>query len=153
MTALPVSSARIVLEVWGDPRPKGSKSAVVRGGRAVVIESKSGEGRRMQAQWAADVRNAAQRWRDQNVGALLDVPLAMTITFYLARPQSTPKRVVHPTKKPDWDKLSRLVCDALKGVIYVDDARIVRCCVEKRFAVERPPGCIVTLETIELPTT
>lgn len=142
----------VTLEVIGEPRPKGSKTAVIvktaSGPRAVVIESKTKEGRRMQTQWINDVRSSAQQWRDANPGEPFDVPLAMTIVFYLQRPKTAPRRVIWPAKKPDWDKLSRLVCDALKGVVYRDDALICRCSVEKQFAVDRPAGCTITVEVL-----
>lgn len=36
-----------------------------------------------------------------------------------------------PGKKPDWDNLGKAVSDALNGVVYVDDAQVVRASVEK----------------------
>lgn len=143
-----VDDAPIVLRVLGEPRPKGSKTAIVRNGRAHLVESKSTEGRRRQSQWADDIRRAAQDWRNRHPGELLDEALAVSIIFYLPRPKSTPRRVKFPTKKPDHDKLCRLVCDVLKGVIYRDDSLIVRSAVEKQFADERTPGCLIMIERL-----
>lgn len=154
--AAPPQVEPVVLEVIGQPRPKGSKSGVaigrngrpVPGARVVLIESTSAEGRRMQAQWVADVRAQARAWRDQHPGEPLDVPIAVTLTFYLERPRSAPRRVLWPAKRPDWDKLARLVCDALTGVVYRDDALICRATVEKVFAADRPAGCSITVEVL-----
>lgn len=38
-----------------------------------------------------------------------------------------------PGKKPDWDNLGKAVSDALNGVVYVDDAQVVRASVEKAY--------------------
>lgn len=38
---------------------------------------------------------------------------------------------IAPTAKPDWDNLGKAVSDALNGVVYVDDAQVVRASVEK----------------------
>lgn len=65
-----------------------------------------------------------------------DVPVSMALTFYLPRPPSHYRsgRNAHllradaprfATGKPDWDNLSKLVCDALIGLLYHDDAQIV----------------------------
>ncbi len=57
---------------------------------------------------------------------LAEVPLAMGLTFHLPRPQSLPKRITEHTKRPDLDNLIKAIKDALRGVIYHDDAQIVR---------------------------
>ena len=57
---------------------------------------------------------------------LAEVPLAMDLTFHLPRPQSLPKRITEHTKRPDLDNLVKAIKDALRGVIYHDDAQIVR---------------------------
>lgn len=145
---LPITAPFLQLEVYGEPRPKGSKSAVVIAGRARVIESKSANGRRMQESWKDAVRVAATEWRNANPGPVLTVPLAVTFAFWLPRPASAPKRVTLPAKKPDYDKLARLVGDVLKGIVYADDALIVDAHITKRFAAGRPPGCTITVEVL-----
>ena len=48
---------------------------------------------------------------------------------------------IHPTGKPDWDNLGKIVSDALSGVAYVDDAQVVRASVEKAYGAN--PGVYV----------
>jgi len=43
---------------------------------------------------------------------------------------------VCPTTKPDNDNVSKSVCDAMTGIVYVDDAQICRLLVVKRYAEE-----------------
>jgi len=53
--------------------------------------------------------------------------------FYLPRPKSMARKVVQHTKRPDLDKLVRAANDAVKGIIYTDDARVCRLTAEKRY--------------------
>ena len=38
-----------------------------------------------------------------------------------------------PTKKPDLDNIAKVICDALNGVAYHDDAQVVELYAEKRW--------------------
>ena len=39
-----------------------------------------------------------------------------------------------PCKKPDWDNVAKSVCDAMNGIICVDDSQIVECHVCKVYS-------------------
>lgn len=60
--------------------------------------------------------------------------------FPIAQSDSKPKRrrkladLLKPTKKPDWDNIGKIVCDALNGVAYHDDSQITYSVVKKRYA-------------------
>lgn len=41
-----------------------------------------------------------------------------------------------PLKKPDWDNVAKSICDAMNGVIYVDDTQIVEAHVTKQYAAQ-----------------
>lgn len=47
-----------------------------------------------------------------------------------------------PTKRPDFDNIGKIICDALNGIAYHDDAQIVAAQVVKKYT-ERP--CVVVL--------
>ena len=55
-----------------------------------------------------------------------------------------------PTKKPDADNIAKVICDALNGVAYGDDAQICKLCVSKRYqAVEgSTPYTVVEVEKV-----
>lgn len=60
---------------------------------------------------------------------LLEGPLAVELVFILPRPKGkTTKRGPNPMlwapRKPDWENLGKSTCDALNGVLWVDDAQI-----------------------------
>jgi Holliday junction resolvase RusA-like endonuclease len=54
------------------------------------------------------------------------VPVHITIRTARPLPKSRPKSVESEpdTYKPDWDNLGKLVCDALNGVAWHDDAQV-----------------------------
>lgn len=77
------------------------------------------------------------------------------LTFYLPIPKSwslkqkedamTGKR--GHTKKPDWDNLAKAVTDAMNGIVYHDDAQIVRASVFKQYGDD--PRVEICVESID----
>jgi Holliday junction resolvase RusA-like endonuclease len=65
-------------------------------------------------------------------GKLLAGPLRLVVTAFMPVPASWSRKkrdaalagVVRPTVKPDWDNLGKMT-DALKGVVWTDDAQVV----------------------------
>ena len=74
-----------------------------------------------------------------------DAALGMLVTAYKPIPKSTSKKkrvlmlgdIIRPTKKPDWDNVGKIVCDALNKIAFCDDTQIVDGRVVKRYA-EQP---------------
>jgi crossover junction endodeoxyribonuclease RusA len=130
------------LVVLGLPVPQGSKSAHPfrrKDGSLGVAVHEGGKAARLK-DWRRAIADAARAWMAENgLESPADGPLALVATFYLPRPSSAPKRLVYPAKKPDCSKLIRAVEDAMTGIVYTDDARIVDLRVYKRFAVDSPP--------------
>src|SRR4051812_4223941 len=112
--------------VPGIPRPQGSKDQWVdkNTGKAVMKEAAKGLHK-----WRRDVAMIAKT----KARAVMIGPVHLTLTFVLERPR-TSKNVL-PTVKPDLDKLTRAIGDALKGIAYVDDAQITRQSVAKRYGI------------------
>lgn len=124
----------ITITVHGTPAPQGSKSFKGRGtnGKGVMVESS----KRVKP-WRQDVKHAALEIVDSMPGwAPLNGPLAVSMVFTLVRPKghwrtgrnagllrdSAPAR---PAGLPDLSKLVRSTEDALTGVIWSDDSRVV----------------------------
>lgn len=144
MTTGLVDAESITLEVHGTPAPQGSKTAFVRNGRAIVTEGK-GAGRQKHAAWRQAVATAARDWQDTHRRPLLDEPVQIEIEFWLPKPKSKPAWKRWPDVKPDLDKLVRSVFDSLEGLILAGDSRVVDVHAVKRYAVERAPGCQITI--------
>lgn len=77
--------------------------------------------------------------------SLITGPVAVTIRVYKNPPASWSKvktaaalaGMTYPTTKPDIDNLAKGICDGCKGIIWRDDAQIVRLLVEKHYAQEQ----------------
>jgi Holliday junction resolvase RusA-like endonuclease len=99
--------------VEGTPIPQGSKTAMVVNGRAVMFE--------------ANKKHKA--WRDHvkaTVGSLETPstnPVRVELMFTFERPKSVKRE--HMSVKPDIDKLSRSVLDAITGGIVKDDSQVI----------------------------
>ncbi len=132
--------------VQGKPRPRGSKTAmpvyrgtkkdrqpVIKDGRIVMryVDAAKGSG-----DWMAAIAKEAEQFRCE---PLWDCAITMHCVFCYPRlpthlstakkatpGQLRPSAPMFKVTMPDVLKLGRAVEDALKGVIYVDDARIVK---------------------------
>lgn len=93
--------------------------------------------------WEKAVRAAAHQAAAGR--APFDGPVELTAIFSFLRPKSVSekKRPEH-TVKPDLDKLLRGILDPLSGVVYVDDAQIIRVQVGKQYA--EVPGVEITIQ-------
>ena len=62
---------------------------------------------------------------------LLDGPLSLRVEFYLLQPKSVRRQ--YPAVKPDLSNLLKAVEDALNGLLWTDDSRIVELVVHKHY--------------------
>lgn len=139
-------SGMIEVRVYGVPAPQGSKTAFVRGGRAVVVDGSSSSGRQKLSSWRTEV---ARECYNERPPEPLSGPLGADIVFFMPKPKSAPKGKVWCDKKPDIDKLVRATFDAMTGVLYNDDAQIVVLSSRKSYASpEEPPGAHVRIYPI-----
>jgi crossover junction endodeoxyribonuclease RusA len=139
----------IVFHVYGIPQTKGSaKGFVGRSKRTGKLRAFITNDNTKNAGWAATVSGEAQRARvSSGLSAPVSGPVWLMLHFHVCRPKSLPKRILHATKKPDLDKMIRSVKDALKGVLYMDDAQVVDLVAQKRYS--ESPGVEITFR--ELP--
>ena len=134
----------VEVEFWvpGVPKPQGSKRAIPRGGKIMLVES-AGDALK---DWRANVSHSAalaMRGRD-----LLRGPLSVMLTLYLPRPKSA-GRGTWPAKRPDIDKLARGCLDAMTGIAFADDAQIVTLTARKLY--ERGGGTGARISIVDEP--
>lgn len=75
----------------------------------------------------------------------LDIPLQVDIWIYADRPQNP----ANPYPSPDWDNYAKAVCDAMNGIVYVDDKQIVDGRCVKQWS-EPGEGGYIIVEIVEL---
>lgn len=72
--------------------------------------------------------------------------IEMRIDAFYSIPKNTPKYkvdlmkadIVRPTKKPDCDNISKVICDAMSKMIMPDDAQITDLLVSKHYTATEP---------------
>jgi Holliday junction resolvase RusA-like endonuclease len=128
----------LLIEVFGEPASQGSHSVI--NGRIVQVNSGKHKKWRNAVSFAA-LDLVGQDWE------LLDEAVELVILFYLPRPKTVQDRKF-PTVTPDVDKLARAVLDSLSGVVYTDDARVVRLTAYKLYADHRGSGALIRVNTL-----
>ena len=143
MTAARVPEITPVADGWlldlfvpGKPAAQGSKRHV--GGGRLVEQSKAVAPWRTLVAW-----HAAQAYS----GAPVEGPIRVVLHFVMPRPSGTPKRSTPPAiKRPDADKMTRAIFDALSGVIWRDDSQVVELHAFKRLAgLDEQPGASIRI--------
>jgi Holliday junction resolvase RusA-like endonuclease len=143
----PGSTRALVFFAAGAAKPKGShKPWVYRGKDGKHRASQAGDSPEEKG-WRATVAAAAvAAMRSAGLRPLegcVDLELAFIIgprpKDHFLRGQVRASAPPRPGKKPDYDKLARSVGDALNGIVYVDDAQVVRATVEKLYTSEAQP--------------
>jgi crossover junction endodeoxyribonuclease RusA len=135
------------LFVPGKPAPQGSAKGFVnpKTGRAIIVKDNAAK----QNTWRGDIREQAMAAWQAAPPIPREQPVRLNLTFVMPRPASLPKRKATPpaVKRPDVDKLSRAVCDALTSAgIYTDDSQVVSLYACKRVAeIGEPSGCGITV--------
>lgn len=135
-------SESVSFTVYGKPEPQGSFRAMNsrHTGKAIVTQSnkKMLPYRQMVSQTAAIVFRGAMAAKHD--------PVSLAIDFYVAKPESAPKKREYPSVKPDIDKLQRCILDALTGIAYTDDGQVVSVYANKFYGLpERTEIRVTTL--------
>lgn len=124
--------------VIGVPSTQGSKTARpfrrANGTLGVAVQEGASKAKAEELKtWRSMIATAASLALQETRAAILDGPVIIAATFYLPRPKNAKKKLF-PDTRPDLDKLQRAIGDALSGVAYTDDSRIVDWNPRKRFA-------------------
>ena len=128
----------ISFTVYGNPVPKARARTVrLKNGFTTTYTPKKTE------QWEDMIRLQILKHRPEK---LLDSAIALKAVFVLQRPKSIPKKRKYPETKPDLDNLLKSLTDAMEGIIYTNDSRIVKKEVEKVYG--DPPRVEVEVEVI-----
>lgn len=132
----------IEFHILGEPAPGGSKRYVGhRKGKPLLVDDCKRNGK-----WRDMVALLAKNHMQKNPDLKMfeGVPLEVQFTFYVRRPKSHFKTNVSygllrddapdfPVVKPDVLKLARSTEDALTGIAWDDDARVVSELISKRY--------------------
>jgi crossover junction endodeoxyribonuclease RusA len=132
------------IRIYGEPAPQGSKTAIVRNGRAIMFEAN-----KRLPEWRETVLMGATIARAEQGGLTILGPVTVSMTFHMPRPKSVSRR--YPNSAPDLDKLVRAVGDALQeSEVLANDGQIVTLVAHKVYA-ESATYAGVEIEITEKP--
>jgi Holliday junction resolvase RusA-like endonuclease len=140
----------MMIQVFGDPAPQGSKR--VFNGR--VVEA---AGNKLKL-WRKAVASACHNLRSEEHSLMLG-PVRVEVDFYLLRPSSvTLKKRALPIVPPDLDKLLRSTLDGIgqgydtgkvgDGMTWGDDSQVVEIFARKFYADDREPGADIKITAL-----
>ena len=123
----------VKLIIFGDPVAQGRPRATTINGKARVYDP------RKSRDYKNYIRMEAAKEAPQQ---LIENPVVLHLSLYRSIPKSFSKKKtelaeqgkIRPTTKPDASNYLKLVEDALNGVIWKDDAQIVRVLVDKYYS-------------------
>lgn len=120
----------LVFTCLGAPVSKGSSRAFIpKGWKRAIITNANAE----TEPWEAAIVAAAAA--AMGTAAMMEGPVKLRLHFFMPRPKSAKKAIVRHLTKPDLDKLTRCVKDALKRAgIYKDDSQVIELEAGKDFA-------------------
>lgn len=134
----------MILEFFvpGEAKPQGSKRGfVTKSGRVAMVEMAGNPLKKWREAIAWKARGEAAKTGWERT----DAPVSVKLMFELRRPKKP--KYPHPSTRPDVDKLSRAVLDALTdcGLIWSDDSQVVRLLAEKNYARPGDEGVTIVL--------
>lgn len=134
---------QIEATIYVEPTPKGRPQATNFGGHARLYTP--AKTRKSEAEIVASIRKELHA----NFNAFeKGVPLHLSATFFIPKPDSASKKVLHPVKRPDLDNYTKTLLDSLNQYIFLDDSQIVSMKLRKAFG--SPPRIeILIREEIE----
>jgi Holliday junction resolvase RusA-like endonuclease len=121
--------------VEGIPVPQGSKTATVINGRAVMFEAN-----KKHKAWRDHVRATVGKLETPSTQ-----PVRVELQFWFEKPKTVKRQ--HMSVKPDLDKLSRSVLDAITGGILKDDSQVVILNARKEYGDK--PGVLIRVMEID----
>lgn len=138
--------------VYGTPAPAGSKKAFAlkKGGAYTGRVGVTHDSKRSKPWMESVAREAATAMQGRE---LLQGPLLLTLTFCRARPSGhfgrrglLPSAPAYPTTKPDLTKYVRAAEDALRGIVWRDDAQV--CMQETAKVYAEPERVEITVQKL-----
>jgi len=139
----------------GRPAPKGSFRVVTqRRGRRLRHPQVLKDSPKTYTWERVVAAQAQQAMRGQ---AVLDGPLVVTLAFALPRPKShfgkrgalLKRAPAYPAVAPDLDKVTRATLDAMEGLVFTNDSRVVDLFLSKRYAPNaESTGCRIHVDAV-----
>lgn len=138
---------KISFSIPGEPQGKVNMRPYKRGDFLTLVNPSHNKN------YMSLVRDAWYETKAEKIADNCQIFLAIYAYFQVPKSVSKKKREkmllqsIRPTKKPDCDNISKVICDALNGIAFHDDSMIVGLRVNKLYAEN--PRVEVVIRSIE----
>ena len=137
----------VTFEVPGDPHGKGRPKFARRGNFVQTYTDKKTASYEDLVRFHANIAMVDLAPLESAVAVYIYIKLAVPKSYSKKRTEACLSGLERPTKKPDWDNVAKSICDAMNGIVYMDDTQIVDAHVTKVYAANA--GVEVGVKDIE----
>ena len=124
----------VTFEVPGDPHGKGRPKFARRGNFVQTYTDKKTASYEDLVRFHANIAMVDLAPLESAVAVYIYIKLAVPKSYSKKRTEACLSGLERPTKKPDWDNVAKSICDAMNGIVYMDDTQIVDAHVTKVYA-------------------
>jgi len=133
----------IKIRVPGDPVAKGRPRATAIGGHARMYTPATTRAYEQRVAVAAREATAKAPPMDGALSVSIEITMQIPASWGRAKRADALAGLVMPTGRPDLDNLVKALTDACNGIVWRDDAQIVRLMAEKRYGEQ--PGASISV--------
>ena len=125
---------QVQYSVPGEPRGKGRPRFAKRGNFVKTYTDAKTASYEDQIRFYALKAMGDSKVIEGAVRVFVSIRMAVPKSYSNKRREACLNGLEKPLKKPDWDNVAKSICDAMNGVIYVDDTQIVEAHITKQYA-------------------
>ena len=125
---------QVQYSVPGEPRGKGRPRFAKRGNFVKTYTDAKTASYEDQIRFYALKAMGDSKVIEGAVRVFVSIRMAVPKSYSNKRRESCLNGLEKPLKKPDWDNVAKSICDAMNGIIYVDDTQIVEAHITKQYA-------------------
>ena len=125
---------QVQYSVPGEPRGKGRPKFARRGNFVKTYTDAKTASYEDQIRFYALKAMGDSKVIEGAVRVFVSIRMAVPKSYSQKRREACLNGSDKPLKKPDWDNVAKSICDAMNGIIYVDDTQIVEAHITKQYA-------------------
>ena len=125
---------QVQYSVPGEPRGKGRPRFAKRGNFVKTYTDAKTASYEDQIRFYALKAMGDSKVIEGAVRVFVSIRMAVPKSYSKKRREACLNGLEAPLKKPDWDNVAKSICDAMNGIIYVDDTQIVEAHITKQYA-------------------
>jgi Holliday junction resolvase RusA-like endonuclease len=125
---------QVQYSVPGEPRGKGRPKFARRGNFVKTYTDAKTASYEDQIRFYALKAMGDSKVIEGAVRVFVSIRMAVPKSYSQKRREACLNGLDKPLKKPDWDNVAKSICDAMNGIIYVDDTQIVEAHITKQYA-------------------